>query len=277
MKNIIGTSLGVLPPGSSLKYASTPFLMLMDRNDMANQSRPTDISGKCPWCHECFGESKFLRGGAIRETSAVVGSLLRLLIRDLARSPAVCKPKKAASALMQILCSAVDAWFALLCVVVELAQRMCYIHIMLNWRQLGYAGDGLPNTACHLCADTEYAGYPSNKACARVHLAIRGRFTNFPIQPQSKRQDCASHHAPETELVAADGAIMRTDMPALDHWGVLCPGHCPWVFHEDNETMIRVCCAGKSPTMRNLLRFHTVSVAYFHLLFYRPEYHLQYE
>lgn len=106
---------------------------------------------------------------------------------------------------------------------------------------------------------------------------MRGAHSNFPINGQSKRQDCVSHCTTKAEIVAADVAIRREGIPALDLWDVIAPGHGPLVFHEDNQAMTRVCRTGKNLVMRNLLRSHAVCVAYLHELFQRPENQLQHE
>lgn len=47
--------------------------------------------------------------------------------------------------------------------------------------------------------------------------------TNFPINGQSKRQECVSHSTPEAETVAADVAIRQDGKPALDFWDFFAP------------------------------------------------------
>lgn len=54
---------------------------------------------------------------------------------------------------------------------------------------------------------------------------------------------------------------------ALDLWDVIALAHGPLVFHEDNEAIICVCRSGRNPTMRQLLRSHSVSVAFLREIF----------
>ena len=126
--------------------------------------------------------------------------------------------------LMQVLYAARYARFDLLCVVAKLAQRvatwdeacdqaiyrmMCYVNSTLEWRQIGYVGDALPEVKFHLYADADFAGDSSKKSTSGLHLAVGGELMYFPIQGQPKRQGCVSHSTPEAEMIAADFAIQR--------------------------------------------------------------------
>lgn len=51
--------------------------------------------------------------------------------------------------------------------------------------------------------------------------------TSFPINGQSKRQDCVSDSAPEADIVAADVAICPEGILALDSWDVIASGDGP--------------------------------------------------
>lgn len=141
----------------------------------------------------------------------------------------------------------------------------------------GTWGDTLSNVSFHLYANAAFAGGSSKKPSAGMHLAVRGDLANFPSNGQSNRKECVSRSTPEAEVVAADIAICREGIPALDLWDVIAPGHGPLIFHEGSAAMIRVCRTGKNPTVRNLHRFHAFSVAFLRALFQQPEYQLQYE
>ena len=103
----------------------------------------------------------------------------------------------------------------------------------------------------------------------------------------SKKQDAVSHSTPEAELVAAAFAIRREGLPSAYIWDlILRSDNSPngkfkepksktaspskereqivTTFHEDNETMIRVCETGRNPTMRHLGRVHIVGVQWLH-------------
>ena len=284
LRKSIDKYLGVLPAGSALKKAPTPFLAATgEALDVARPSRQGGDPKRCPWCRGIFDHSEF---GQLADPKKVP-----------APTPAERPPPrgvlaaKAASVLMQILYAARYARFDLLCAVSKLAQRiatwdeecdrgiyrlMCYIQSTLSWRQMGYVGDGLSDVVFDLYADADFAGDPSKKSTSGMHVAISGPRTYFPLNGQSKRQDCVSHSTPEAEIVAADLALRREGLPMLDLWDVLCPGHAPLRFHEDNEAMIRVCRSGRNPTMRHLLRTHAVAVASLHETFSRSDITLLY-
>ena len=62
----------------------------------------------------------------------------------------------------------------------------------------------------------------------------------------------------------------------LDIWDVLAGPGSKAVFHDDNESMIKVCKTGKNPTMRHLLRTHGVCVAWLKEQFDSGHYELRY-
>ena len=186
---------------------------------------------------------------------------MRTQSRRLVRHPRVfLQNRRRVCLLLQLLYAARYARFDLLCAVSKLAQRivtwdetcdkmiyrlMRYVRSTLQWRQIGYGGNALPEATLHLYADADFAGDPETKrSTTGLHLVVRGSFTHFPIHGQSKRQGCVSHSTPEAEIVAADYAIRQEGLPALSLWDVLAPGHEPMVFNEDNEAMIKVCKSG---------------------------------
>lgn len=83
---------------------------------------------------------------------------------------------------------------------------------------MGCVGDTLKNLVFHLYADVDVAGDASK---AGMYLAIRGERTKFPINGQSKRQDCFSRSKPEADIVAADIALCSGGLLSL---AVLRPG-----------------------------------------------------
>ena len=99
---------------------------------------------------------------------------------------------------------------------------MSYIHSTLQHRMVGYVGEDIRNVQVHVYADADFAGDPSTKrSTTDVHMCLPGAFTCFPINGQSKRQECVSHSTPEAEIVAADWALRREGLPMLDLWDVL--------------------------------------------------------
>ena len=193
---------------------------------------------------------------------------------------------------MQVLYAARYARFDLLCAVARLAQKiskwtvecdlalhrlMSYIHSTLEHRLVGYVGDALTDVGVHVYADADFAGDPSTKrSTTGVHVCLRGTHTYFPINGQSKRQECVSHSTPEAEIVAADWALRREGIPTLDLWDVVVKKGQKVIFHDDNESMIKVCKSGKNPTMKHMLRSHGVAVAWLKEQFDSGNYDLRY-
>ena len=289
LEKSIAKYLSVLPPGSKLRKVPTPFLSGQDPGDVARPVHAQGDARKCPWCLGVFHEADFLPPEGKHKARGSGGSSAAGPDKPAPRGVLA---EKAASVLMQILYAARYARFDLLCAVSKLAQRiatwdewcdkainrlMCYISSTLHWRQVGYVGDSFDAIRFHLYADADFAGDPSKKSTSGLHVALRGPRTYFPINGQSKRQDCVSHSTPEAEIVAADFALRREGLPCLDLWDSICPGHPPLVFHEDNESMIQVCRTGRNPTMRWLLRSHAVAVAWLKETFDRGDIDLQYE
>ena len=85
-----------------------------------------------------------------------------------------------------------------------------------------------------------------------------------------------SHSTPEAEIVAADWALRREGIPMLDMWDILAGKGQKVVFHDDNESMIKICKSGRNPTMRHTVRFHGVAVAWLKEQFDSGNYELRY-
>lgn len=147
LKKSIEKYLGAWPPGSSLKYAVTLSVEILDGHDISNPSKPTRFSRGCPWCHGSFDESGFLRDDQKRKKPSTVQSGASA---DLAGRPAPCGvlAEKAARVLMQILSAALCAPFGFCCAVAKMAELiamwdeecdkaiyhlMCYVRSTLRW------------------------------------------------------------------------------------------------------------------------------------------------
>ena len=249
----------------------------------------------CPFSRGAFHESEFLPPEAAGKKWAKAtgkGSALAGSSSEIDPPPRGALADKAASILMQVLYAARYARFDLLCAVARLAQKiskwtvecdlallrlMSYIHSTLGHRLVGYVGDAPVDVGVHVYADADFAGDPSTKrSTTGVHVCLRGTYTYFPINGQSKRQECVSHSTPEAEIVAADWALMREGIPTLDLWDVVIKKGQKVIFHDDNESMIKVCKSGKNPTMRHMLRSHGVSVAWLKEQFDSGNYDLRY-
>ena len=224
--------LSLLPQGTRLKTVSTPFLATALGPDVcAPEHGGGGASVQCPWFRGAFPESAFkpLDDGQTECRKTASGIANPATLEPLAQGALA---DKAASMLMKVLYVARYARFDLLCAVARLAQNiskwtsecdfavhrlMSYIHSTLQHRVVGYVGDDLSQVQVHVYADADFAGDPSSKrSTTGVHLNLRGPHMCFPVNGQSKRQECVSHSTPEAEIVAADWDLRREGIPTLD-------------------------------------------------------------
>ncbi|MDP7561187.1 MAG: Ty1/Copia family ribonuclease HI, partial [Planctomycetota bacterium] len=197
----------------------------------------------------------------------------------------------------------------------DLHRLMCYLWSSPERRQYAWVGDPKEAISAHLFADADFAGdHKGARSTTGVHLCLRGPNTYCPLSGISKKQEAVSHSTPEAEIVAAAFAIRREGLPSSYIWNLLlkegehpataakCTTSPPSpksksgakvssgaeavktdsepvtvIFHEDNQTMIRVCETGRNPTMRHLGRTHFVQVAWLKERFQSPDLKLIYE
>ena len=160
----------------------------------------------------------------------------------------------------------------------KLHRLVCYVNSSKHLRMIGWVGDGLSALQPHVFADADFAGCTATqRITSGYHFAIRGPNTCFPITGVSRRQTCVSHSTPEAEIVSADLALRHCGLPSFALWWTLLPQRPRRMFHEDNQTMIRVAGTGRNPTMRCLARPHRVSDAWLHETFPQPNIGLMYE
>ena len=86
-----------------------------------------------------------------------------------------------------------------------------------------------------------------------------------------------SHSTLEAEIVSDDFSLRHCGLPCFALWHTLLPHKPKLIFHEDNQTMIRVTEIGRSPTTRCLPRAHRVSVAWLHEVFSHQDIDLIYQ
>jgi hypothetical protein len=82
-----------------------------------------------------------------------------------------------------------------------------------------------------------------------VFLCVRGPNTFATLQAVSKRQTSVSHSTPEAEIVAADHAVRKQALPALQLWEKLAKRKMSVTLMEDNMTAISVSKTGRNPNM----------------------------
>ena len=143
----------------------------------------------------------------------------------------------------------------------KLHRLVCYINSSKHLRMIGWVGDDLSALQPHLFADADFAGCTATqRSTSGYHFAIRGPNTCFPITGVSRRQTCVSHSTPEAEIVSADLALRHCGLPSFALWWTLLPQKPKLVFHEDNQTMIRVMRLVAIPPCVTLLE-RTVSLS----------------
>ena len=72
-------------------------------------------------------------------------------------------------------------------------------------------------------------------------------------------------------------ALRHCGLPSLSLWGILMPQFRTLDCHEDNTAMIRICQAGRNPTMRYLSRTMGISIAWLYERFQDTNLELIYE
>ena len=80
----------------------------------------------------------------------------------------------------------------------------------------------------------------------------------------SKKQTCASHSAPEAELVAAAAALRMEGLPALDMREGIFQHPVKLALFEDNQTATAAMTSEKNPNMQHAGRTHCVSPGWLH-------------
>ena len=70
----------------------------------------------------------------------------------------------------------------------RLHKLVCYVHSSLEQRQVGFIGDSPSDCTLNLFTDADFAGDAvSQRSTSVVHLAMMGRYTQFPLQGISKK------------------------------------------------------------------------------------------
>ncbi len=254
---------------------------------------------KCPWCRGCFDEKSFIKGTGDPAKSDAKAK--KLLLEDSDIFSADPKWRKlgdtAMRILMKLLYSARHARPDLLKAINSLGafvhkwdeecEEDLYRLISYCWshpgrRQYAWVGDPTEDISPHLYADADFAGcHKTSRSTSGVHLCLRGPWTYCPLTGISKKQESVSHSTPEAEIVAAAFAIRKEGLPSSYIWELILPrkGADPviTVFHEDNQTMIRVIETGRNPTMRHLGRTHYVQVRWLKERFKNRDIKLIYE
>jgi hypothetical protein len=131
-------------------------------------------------------------------------------------------------------------------------------------RLIGYIGQNdVDKLTLNTYSDADFAGCRFTKrSTSGGYLCIEGPNTLFALSFCSKRQGAVSHSTPEAEIVAADHVLRVIGIPSLNMWQVLFRSGGGIIFHEDNETAIRILKTGRNLTMRHIGRTHEVDIAW---------------
>ena len=147
----------------------------------------------------------------------------------------------------------------------ELHRLMCYISATKQWRLCGWMADPIDRVNPIVFSDADYAGTSgSTRSTSGAFVGLMGPRSSFPISSQSKRQTATSTSTTEAELTAAQQALQRQGVPALDLWDTLCkgnqmPGASLGVLL-DNTAMIEIIRRGRNLTIRSMSKTHGVCV-----------------
>ena len=97
--------------------------------------------------------------------------------------------------------------------------------------------------------------------CVRV---LYGPHSLFPLSAQSKKHTAVSHSTVEAEIVAADHALRTSGLPTLQLWEMLLNLPLQLELYHDNQAAAGIMSKVKAPTLRQIKRTHSFSVAWIH-------------
>ena len=145
----------------------------------------------------------------------------------------------------------------------QLHRLVCYVNSTLHYRHVGWVGDSREDLVLNLFSDADLASDPEDSVSTTgVYFEVAGPNTCMPLFSLSQKQTAVSYSTPEAEIVAAAKALRAFGVPALELWQLLLGKTPKIVFHEDNESAIRVFTTGRNPTMRHIGRTHRISVSW---------------
>ena len=123
----------------------------------------------------------------------------------------------------------------------------------MSWRHIGFIGDSPDQLKLGLFSDADFAGDRADTgSTSGVFLALYGDHSFFPLSGQSKKQTALSHSTVEAVIVVADHAVRTSGLLALQVWERLL----------DNQATARITSTGRAPTLPDIKRTHSVSVAW---------------
>jgi hypothetical protein len=131
---------------------------------------------------------------------------------------------------------------------------------MVSW-----VGNDISEWELVVYSDADLAGdLETSRSTSGVFLCVRASHTFVSLQGISKRQTSVSHSTPEAELVAADMAIRKEALPALQLWEKLAQKGMSVTLMEDNMSAITIMKSGRNPNMSHMSRTHRIHVGFMH-------------
>ena len=151
----------------------------------------------------------------------------------------------------------------------RLHRLMCYINSYHDLSLVGWIGDKISELNLTIYADADFAGDKKTmKSTSGCILALEGPNTYMPFVAASVKQKAVSHSTPEAELIAADAAMRKEGIPAMDVWDKLLGRKVTLTLLEDNQACLQIVKTGKNPALRHIHRTHGVSASALHHVFY---------
>lgn len=147
----------------------------------------------------------------------------------------------------------------------SLHRLVCYINCTLDVRMTTWVGNPLSEWELVIYSDADLAGdRETSRSTSGVYMCIRASHTFVTLQGISKRQTSVSRATAEAELVAADMAIRREALPALQLWEQLTSREMVVTLMEDSMSAITIMKTGRNPNMSHMSRTHRIIIGFMH-------------
>ncbi|CAE7197419.1 unnamed protein product [Symbiodinium natans] len=114
----------------------------------------------------------------------------------------------------------------------------------------------------HIFTDSDFASCPhSAKSTSGIYMTIGSTDFRFPLWWASKKQTSVARSTPEAEAIAMASAMFGEALNIQVMMEHLLGRAIDVVFHQDNETLLKVLATGYSAKLRHCNRVHRVNVA----------------
>ncbi|CAE7223108.1 unnamed protein product [Symbiodinium natans] len=114
----------------------------------------------------------------------------------------------------------------------------------------------------HIFTDSDFASCPhSAKSTSGIYMTIGSTDFRFPLWWASKKQTSVARSTPEAEAIAMASAMFGEALNIQVMMEHLLGRAIDVVFHQDNETLLKVLATGYSAKLRHCNRVHRVNIA----------------